>query len=88
MSTDAAGSGVRRDATNTHTIVSGVQTEVVNTLAAASDSHRSASKSPEDMRGQNRMVGTIRTLPVAEQLLKITQSHAMSAITARNGIDI
>jgi hypothetical protein len=87
-STDAAGSGVRRDSTNTHTIVSGAQTKVVNTLAAVSDSHRNALKSSEDMRGQTRMVGTIRTLSVTEQPLKISQTHAMSAIPSRSETDV
>jgi hypothetical protein len=72
----------------THTTVSGVQSNAVNTLAIVSDSHRNASKNPEDTRGRNPTVSTIHTLSVAEQPLKITQSHAMSAISARNGTDI
>ena len=63
---DPTGSAVRHDVTNTHTIASGIQSEVVNTLAVVSDSRRKALKGPEDTRGQNRMVSTVRTLPVAE----------------------
>ena len=64
--TDPTISAVRHDATNTHTIVSAIQNGIVNTPTIVSDSRRSAPKSPDDTRGQNRMVSTIRTLPVAE----------------------
>jgi hypothetical protein len=88
ISADADGSGVRHEVTNTHTIDSGVQSDVVDTLAIVSDSHRNALKSPEDTRGQNQMASIIRTLPTAEQPLKITQTHARSAISARNETDV
>jgi hypothetical protein len=89
-SADAADSSVRHASTNTHTIISGVQSDVVNAPAVVSDSHRNRNllKSPEDTCSQNRMVSAIRTLPVAEQPLKIIQSHARSAISARNETDI
>ena len=67
--TNTTTSAVRHDVAETHTIVSGVQNDIVNTRAIVSDSHRDALKSPEDTRGQNRMVSTIRTLPVFEQPL-------------------
>ena len=63
VSTDAA---ARHGAANAHAIVSGVQGGVVKTLATVSDGHRNALKGPEDTRGQNRMVSTIRTSPVVE----------------------
>ena len=61
-------SGVRRDLAVTHTIVSGVQNDVVNTRAVISDGHRNALRKPEDTRSQNRIVSIIRTLPAVEQL--------------------
>ena len=66
LNTDAAVSAVRHDVTNTHTITSGVQNDVVNTRAIVSASHRNALKKPEDTRGQDLMVSTLHTLPVAE----------------------
>ena len=66
VDTDSTVSAVRHDATNTHTIISGIQNDVVNTPVIVSDSRRGASKRPEDTRGQNGMVSTIRTLPVVE----------------------
>ena len=53
---------VTHDVTKAHTVVSGVQNDVVNTPAIVSDSHRSASKRPEDTRGRDRMVSTVHIL--------------------------
>jgi len=64
---DPGTSIVSHDVTDTHTVVSGVQNDVVKNLAIVSDSGRNALKSPEDTRGQNRLVSTIRTLPVVER---------------------
>ena len=50
---------VTHDVTKAHTVVSGVQNDVVNTSAIVSDNCRSGSKRPEDTRGQDRMVSTI-----------------------------
>ena len=50
---------------NTHTIVSGVQNDIMNTPVVP-DSHRNASKRPEDSHGQGRVVSAIRILPVVE----------------------
>jgi hypothetical protein len=72
--TDAAVSPVHHDVANTYTIVSGVQNDAVNTLATVYDSHRTVLKSPRETQGQNQPVSTIRTLPVTEELLMITQS--------------
>ena len=69
VNTNTTASAVRHNAAETHTIVSGVQNDVVNTRAIVSDSHRNVLESPEDTRSQNRMVSTIRTLPVFEQPL-------------------
>ena len=66
IDTEPTVSAVRHDTTKTHTVVPGIQNDVVNTPAIVSDSRRSASKRPEDTGGQNRMVSTIRTLPVVE----------------------
>ena len=60
INTDPAVPGVTHDATNTHTVVSGVQNNVVNP-AVVSDSHCNALKSSEDTCGQNRVVYTIHT---------------------------
>ena len=59
---------VTHDVTKAHTVVSGVQNDVVNTPAIVSDSHRSASKRPEGTRGRDRMVSTVYILSVVEQL--------------------
>jgi len=67
IDTDPAVLAASHDVTNTYTIVSGVQNNVVNIPALFSDNHRSALKSAEDMRGQSRVVSTIRTVPVVEQ---------------------
>jgi hypothetical protein len=85
---DAAVFAVRHDVKNTHNIGSGVRDAVVGTLAIVSGGHLNALKSPEEMRGQNHTVSTIRTLPVTEQPLKITQPYARSAISNRNGTGI
>jgi hypothetical protein len=81
IATNVAVSAVRHDVMNTHIISPGVQNNTVNTPAIISDSHRNVLKSPEDTRGQNGTVSTIRTLSVAEQPLKINQTHARSAIS-------
>jgi len=67
--TDAAGSAVSRDVTNTYTIASVIQNDVVNTLAIVSGSHCNALKNPEDARSQNRVVSTLRTLPVRRVII-------------------
>ena len=66
ITTDAAIPTILHDATDTHTILSGVQNDVATTPAIASDSHRKGSKRPEDTHGQSRMVSTIRILPAVE----------------------
>jgi len=62
MNTDTAAAAVHNDVTNTKTITSGIQNDVVNTPVAVSDSHRNASKRPEDLRGQNRPVSVIYSI--------------------------
>ena len=57
---------VRHDVANIDTIVSGVQNDVANTPAIVFDSRHNTSKSPDDMRDQNRMVSTLRILPIVE----------------------
>jgi hypothetical protein len=64
---DAAVFAVRHDVTNTRTIVSCAQNDVVDTPAIVSDNHRNTLKSPEDTRGQNWIVSIIRASPVAER---------------------
>ena len=66
IDTDPTVSAVRHDATNTHAVVSGIHNDVVNTTATVSDNRSSAPKRPEDTRDQNRMVSTMRALPVVE----------------------
>ena len=66
INTDAAAPTVHHDVTNTQTITSGIQNGVVNTPVTISDSHRNAVKRPDDTRGQNRMVSTVRILSVVE----------------------
>lgn len=68
-SPDAAIPTVRHDVANTHTLASGVQSDVADTPVIVSDIHRNTSKSPENTRGKNRMVSTVRALPVSEQPL-------------------
>ena len=67
VNTDPGASAVSHDVTNTHIVVSGVQNDVVKNLAVVSDSGRNALKSPEDTRGQNRLVSTVRVLLVIER---------------------
>ena len=66
MNTSATVSAVRHGVADIHTIVSGVQNDVVNIRAVVSDSHRNALRRSGDNRSENRMVSTIRTLLVAE----------------------
>ena len=62
---DAATSAVHH-VTSTHNLVSGIRNDVAGTRTIVSDSHRKALKSSEDASGQDRKVGTIRTLSVTE----------------------
>ena len=57
-------STIRRDIKNTHTVVSDVRNDVENAHAIVSDIYRKRLKSPNDTHSQNRIVSTIRTLPV------------------------
>jgi hypothetical protein len=59
-------STVHRDVMNTHTLVSGVRNEVEDTRTVVSDGHSKALKRFEDVCGQDRKVGTMCTLPVAD----------------------
>ena len=60
-SADAPVPAVRRDVASN----SGVQNDVSNTAVVVSDGYRNTLKSPDNTRGKNRMVSTVRTLPVA-----------------------
>ena len=64
MNMQVTTSTIRHDATNTHTIVPGARNEAANTRTTVSDAHRNTLKNPEDTRGQDRMVGSARTLLV------------------------
>ena len=69
IDTDPAVPGVSHDVTNTYTVVSSVQNNVVNTPALASDSHRNALKRSKNTCGQNRVVSTIRTVRVEQPFM-------------------
>ena len=63
MNTDATISAVHRGVTNTLSLVPAVRNDVVDTRATVSDSHCKASKISEDVCGQDRKVGIIRSPP-------------------------
>ena len=69
IKTDPVALAISHDVTNTHTVVSSVQNDALNTLAVVSDSGRNGSKRPEDKHDQIRAVSTIRTVRVVEQQL-------------------
>ena len=66
VKTDGTIPAVHDDVTNTRTLVSGIRNGVTDTPTIVSDGHRKASKISEDVYGQDRKVGTIRTLSVTE----------------------
>jgi len=64
-SSDAAIPAVHHDDANTHTLASSVQNDIADTPVIVSDSHRNTSERPENTRGKNRMVSTVRILPLS-----------------------
>ena len=62
-------STIRRDVTSTYIAISGARNDAANVRTTVSDAHRNTLKNPEDTRGQDRMVGSARTLLVIKQQL-------------------
>jgi len=61
VKTEPAAPAISHDSANSRIIISGVQNNIVKTPAVVSDSHRKASKRPEDAPKQSRM--PVSTVP-------------------------